>query len=191
MKTLLLIVFLCSSVFLSAQAPQQPDWRHQGVIYQLTLLKYAVESKREAGLASAKDSREKYNIEKNYSMMKAELDAAIGQFLFELNVKNKLWKDFARVDEAWKNNQRDVVFLNSHINTFARQLNQYYVDCLHYISNPANLAEGDEKSLAAVDPLSVIGMAEGMYKDFKDIEKGHVEALSSLLNTVTLAPVKN
>jgi hypothetical protein len=184
-------------VLSNAQPPQpsQPDtkaptdWKHQGVIYQLTLLKYAVESKRETGLATAKDAKEKYNIEKNYSMMKAELDAAIGQFLFELNVKNKLWKDFSRVDEAWKNNQRDVFFLNSHINTFAQQLNHYYLDCLHFINNPANLAEGDEKSLAAVDPLAVISLAEGIYKDFKDIQKGHVEALSSLLNTVTLSPV--
>ena len=91
-----LIAFFISN-FLNAQTEIKVEYKSKGALYQLTIWKYAIES-----IMSKKSEDPK--VQQDYNKIKAELDGAINQFEFEMNLKNKLVRKFNKINKAFKGN---------------------------------------------------------------------------------------
>jgi len=172
-----LFIFSQNTIGQKQQSQTKIEYKNKGALYQLTIWKSAVE----AIMGREPDNKE---IQNDYLQLKAELDAAVNQFEYDMNRRNRLWKKFDVINEAFKNGKQTTQEYPSRIAGFAKEINQYIQNCQAFVTKYSGIEAIDGGS---IDPLAVIGQGWTIYKDLKDIQGTKVEGLKNLLDSIKLS----
>jgi len=183
-KTKLLLFSIALLFFCQSSIGQDPkpltklEYKNKGILYQLTIWKNAVE-------AMMAQSPNNERIKEDYLQLKAQLDAAVNQFGYDMNRRNILWKKFDIINEAFKDGIQTRRTYPKKIAHFATEINQYVANCQTFINNYT--ARPEKLKAENVNPVDVLSLGWSIYKDLKDIQGKKVEGLTTLLNSIRLS----
>ncbi|UPT68627.1 MAG: hypothetical protein M0D57_08410 [Sphingobacteriales bacterium JAD_PAG50586_3] len=182
MRIFLLFFLFAISTTVIAQKPKYDDLKKRGIVYTLTVLKFACEAKLNEQLtdgATANDAA----ANATYSTLKMQLDAALNQFDYELNRKNGLRCQFDKINKRFK-------VSGDFDNKGCAAIKDFKIQLSEYIKVAEDFT-GLSNKAALVDPLAVIDLAWGIFKDIHDIGKEKADGLKTILDGVRLAPPKD
>ena len=171
MKRLSITILIC---LLGVTVYSQPvnnafSGKNQGFFYQLTAWKYAVEEALTSGLAASSTKADSTAVLKRYGRLVRLNNAAINQFMFELNRKRNLVKKFNQINDAYKSGQPTGRLTNETMNEFSEEISYYVKQANEFVRNPGGrvVVAG---AIADFDITAILDQAWTIYKDIKDLQ---------------------
>ncbi len=126
----------------------------------------------------------------NYSVIQAELDASIAQFIYELNRRNRIFKRFDKINNYFKKGPKSKFkCYDARITQFNNELFDYIKDCKTFIEiyvPKKHSSLPTAAGVADIDPVAVIDQIWTIFKDLKDIQAKKIDSLIEMFEKIRL-----
>ena len=156
-------------------------YAQQPVIYKLAGMKAGLES---IASEAMKNEGEKAEVLKRYNKLRAQWDAAISQFQYDLNRKNKFTNAFEKINQRFvTGTQLQDTYPRAEASFFAKEINKFLQEGQDIINSQQSVVPS---TIADFDPIAAVGQVYTMYKDWKDRQKAKADGLSEILDNLRL-----